>query len=227
MTNGTSKTIELINDDTLTQWAVVSSNMEDEEGPPWLIAIFATEAACHNCIEKVGGYFPYAVIDMREPEDEFQCVILEDTGYYALQNIMQARGKDGFHVVANKVGDTDRTGFLFAKTTDEFMHYENAVYALASNFSACYEGGLWDFYELSNGGFYMEPNVPYALEVTSTLNNWTGGMTPDAYGIGITFLALAVTLERTGNPDFALRMRQLKEYACFHPAASDILSFID
>jgi hypothetical protein len=37
------------------------------------------------------------------------------------------------------------------------LHLEPLVYATADSLSADYTGGYWNFYALSNGGFYMAP----------------------------------------------------------------------
>lgn len=34
---------------------------------------------------------------------------------------------------------------------------EPSIYRIASSLSADYDGGLWDFYELSNNGFFQSP----------------------------------------------------------------------
>ncbi|MDE2388825.1 MAG: antirestriction protein, partial [Betaproteobacteria bacterium] len=37
------------------------------------------------------------------------------------------------------------------------LRFEPAVYVLTERLSTDYHGGYWEFYALSNGGFYMAP----------------------------------------------------------------------
>ena len=38
------------------------------------------------------------------------------------------------------------------------LHLEPFVYAITGSIADDYDGGYWEFYELSNGGFYMAPH---------------------------------------------------------------------
>jgi hypothetical protein len=38
------------------------------------------------------------------------------------------------------------------------LQLEPLVYAITDNIANDYHGGYWEFYELSNGGFYMAPH---------------------------------------------------------------------
>ncbi len=37
------------------------------------------------------------------------------------------------------------------------LNIEPAIYSIASNIAEQYNGSYWEFYSLSNGGFYMAP----------------------------------------------------------------------
>ena len=61
---------------------------------------------------------------------------------------------------------------------------ENTIYNFASDLGgASYRAGLWDFYQTTNGGFFMSPrsDVPFSVNVRT--NGSSGEMTPDAFGI--------------------------------------------
>ena len=59
---------------------------------------------------------------------------------------------------------------------------EHAVFTWMRELATEYRGGVWQFYELSNGGFYMAPQVePLHLRVEG--NGFDGQMSADAAGI--------------------------------------------
>jgi len=59
---------------------------------------------------------------------------------------------------------------------------EPFIFDLARALSRDYGGGLWEFYALSNGGFYMAPagDRPFGV---SCANGYEGAMSADALGI--------------------------------------------
>jgi hypothetical protein len=52
----------------------------------------------------------------------------------------------------------ERGDILPRFTGPAFLAFENLVYTLMSRACKDYQGGLWQFHELSNGGFYMAPD---------------------------------------------------------------------
>jgi len=59
---------------------------------------------------------------------------------------------------------------------------ESAIYAFADHLSADYKGGYWEFYTLSNGGFYMAPDQSDDLHVVCS-NQFDGELSADAFGM--------------------------------------------
>jgi len=59
---------------------------------------------------------------------------------------------------------------------------EPYVFGIARSLSRDYGGGYWEFYALSNGGFYMAPagDGPFGV---SCANGYEGTMSSDALGI--------------------------------------------
>ena len=43
---------------------------------------------------------------------------------------------------------------------------EPFVYSVTERMASNYDGGYWEFYTLSNGGFYMSPSVDANLKLT-------------------------------------------------------------
>ena len=89
-----------------------------------------------------------------------------------------------------------------------------------------YDGGFWEFYELSNGGFYIAPENGGKMRLVWSGNYFDGEMSPDAAGIVATLYALNVFAEQAG-PYFSDKYIQLYEFMRLHPEAEVILAAID
>jgi len=61
--------------------------------------------------------------------------------------------------------------------------FEPFVYTVAREMSHAYSGGYWFFYQLSNGGFYMAPDIEGRFEVSCATNFFDGELSADALGI--------------------------------------------
>jgi hypothetical protein len=59
---------------------------------------------------------------------------------------------------------------------------EPSIYHMADDLSRDYHGGYWQFWRLSNLGFYMAPNYPATFEVHAQ-NGYQGSLSADAFGI--------------------------------------------
>ena len=62
------------------------------------------------------------------------------------------------------------------------MYIESFAFDSASSLSEDYDGGLWNFYTLSNGAFYMAPDCPSFFHLACD-NGFEGDMSADAFGI--------------------------------------------
>ena len=127
------------------------------------------------------------------------------------------------------VADDQRTNI----TADLFGVYfplqlEPFVYAITSKLSEDYGGGYWQFYSLSNGGFYLAPDSDGQFQVISE-NGHECFMSGDA--VGITACLYAYSHLSFGQGDFAETCAQhyhlLREYMFEHAEARDILRAID
>lgn len=109
------------------------------------------------------------------------------------------------------------------------MRLEPAIFNIAGNLAAEYDGGLWDFFALSNGGFYMAPNTANQFNV-SCENGYEGSMSADA--LGITACLYAYSHLSFGGPrEFsevcAEQYHWLREFALDHSEAGSIFRAID
>ncbi len=78
-----------------------------------------------------------------------------------------------------------------------------------------YSGGLWDYYELSNGGFYMAPTGADTYQVSRS-NYFEGELSAEAVGIMVTLAAIMTAWGRYEIDLMGLRYESLIDYAREH-----------
>ncbi|MDP2102106.1 MAG: antirestriction protein [Methylotenera sp.] len=109
------------------------------------------------------------------------------------------------------------------------LNIEPAIYSIASNIATEYNGAYWEFYSLSNGGFYMAPCSDQSYQVSCD-NGYEGKLSPDALGITACLYAYS-HLSFSSNQAFAEicanHYHWLRAYMLEHKEASAILSAID
>lgn len=109
------------------------------------------------------------------------------------------------------------------------LNIEPAVYSIAGNIASEYNGAYWEFYALSNGGFYMAPNSDTTYSI-SCVNGYEGKLSADALGITACLYAYS-HLSFSGNAAFAEicaeHYHSLRAFMLEHAEASAILSAID
>lgn len=109
------------------------------------------------------------------------------------------------------------------------FHVEPVIYHMASYISDQYNGGRWDFFKLSNGGFFMHPDSATPFHVV-TDNYFQGTLSPEAFGITACLYAFS-HLSFSDDPALAAlcgeQFHLLREYALGHPESAAILVAID
>ena len=110
------------------------------------------------------------------------------------------------------------------------LRLEPCVFDMASMLSADYEGGLWHFYALGNGGFYMAPNTPETFRLAAP-NGFDGKLSAHAMGITACLYAYSVLSMAAAEADFAQECGQhyhlLRDFTRGHPEEGAILAAID
>ena len=110
------------------------------------------------------------------------------------------------------------------------LRLEPTVFNMAGMLSEHYQGGVWEFYALSNGCFYMAPlaNADKRFTVRSD-NGFEGVMSADS--LGICACLFACSHLSFGGGDFAALCGEhyhwLREYAMEHAEVRSILRAID
>ena len=108
------------------------------------------------------------------------------------------------------------------------LQIEPVVYGITERMAPEYHGGYWDFYTLSNGGFYMAPATDSIFHVICD-NYFEGDLSGDALGITACLYAyshLSFTDGRFGRV-CACHYHRLREYMFEHPEVRAILGAID
>jgi len=113
------------------------------------------------------------------------------------------------------------------------MRLEPTVFDMAGRLAPEYYGGYWQFYALSNGGFYMAPRADTIFEV-SCENGFEGKLSADALGIAAclyaySHLSFGDGLTNTGEfaGTCADQYHLLREHMFRHPECRGILGAID
>ena len=122
---------------------------------------------------------------------------------------------------------TSITGGLFG--THFPLLVEPLVFALTESMSGEYKGGYWQFYRLSNGGFYMAPDSERYYPVACQ-NGYEGILSADALGITVCLYAYS-HLSFLDNPTLAEACAEqyhlLRDYMLEQTEAEGILGAID
>lgn len=105
---------------------------------------------------------------------------------------------------------------------------EPMIFQFATQLAPAYSGGYWNFYRISNGGFYMAPKLDESFEVTAD-NGFNGTMSAEAFGI--TACLYSYSNLSFGEGRFAETCTDhyhwLYAYAMSHPEAGAIRAAID
>lgn len=131
-------------------------------------------------------------------------------------------------VIARQVRETARLGFLPRHAGADYLRFERLVYTLMEQVTSDYEGGLWDFHELSNGGFFMAPATQDRFSMSWPMNGYKGIMSAEAAGIAVCLMVLSgLSFESAAAERMTRKFYALRDYASGHAEAGQIFGFID
>jgi hypothetical protein len=133
-------------------------------------------------------------------------------------------------VTAHVVPEEDRLAYIEKNFGIHFpLTIEPAIYGITEKMAKDYHGGYWNFYQLSNSGFYMAPEGNEIYSVSSA-NFFQGELSSDALGI-VSCLTAFSHLSFSRNEDFgkmcARHYHLLREFMYEHPQVTVILRAID
>jgi len=90
-----------------------------------------------------------------------------------------------------------------------------------------YKGGYWEFYDLSNGGWYAAPRTGKRYRMHWEGNGYTGEMSADAAGITASLFAINQLANSTREDKLIAAYHLLREYAVQHAEWEEIYQAID
>lgn len=109
------------------------------------------------------------------------------------------------------------------------LQIEPTTYTWADHLSTEYNGGFWDFYRLSNSGFYLAPDSDLVYTVICD-NGFVGQLSGDSIGIVACLYAYS-HLSFSRNEDFARVCDRhyywLREFMFDHAEVAAILGATD
>lgn len=131
-------------------------------------------------------------------------------------------------IIAKKIENDARINALPKHFPQSFLVVEDVIYSFAQKLCSAYSGAYWEFYELSNNGFFMVPSLSAKLDVEVPFGNgYEGKMSADAFGVTVCLFAYSYMSETHPIADFAEYYWRLRDFAGSHSEAPAIFSAID
>jgi hypothetical protein len=121
----------------------------------------------------------------------------------------------------------ERLDFLPHFTGNHFMTYESMIYTKMGEFAPEYNGGFWDYYTLSNGGFFMSLDEDKRFSVDCASNYYQGEMSAEALSIGVNLLVQNAFAWQIDSEKFSEAFHRLRYFAIEHKECSEIMGFIN
>ena len=108
------------------------------------------------------------------------------------------------------------------------LRLEPVVFGITEKMATEYNGGYWDFFQLSNGGFYMAPSDDRMYQVSCD-DMFEGDLSADALGITACLYAYSHLSFSDGRfaRISACHYHRLREYSFQHPEVKAILQATD
>ncbi|GAB3656460.1 antirestriction protein [Ramlibacter alkalitolerans] len=133
------------------------------------------------------------------------------------------------HLTSRRLSEHERIGHTAGLFGIRYLWVESYAFDTASSLCPEYDGGLWDFYVISNGGFYIVPAEGAAFQVVCA-NGFEGKLSAEAFGITVCLYAYSL-LSFSPDADFAEKCAThyhlLRHYMLSHSEAPRILAAID
>lgn len=108
------------------------------------------------------------------------------------------------------------------------MQLEPTIFSVATELSPDYHGGYWDFYSLSNSGFFMAPDE--ASFRVACPNGFEGELSGEAFGVVVclySYSRLSFIATKPASTTYAEMYHRLRDYAMDHPEVEVILRATD
>ncbi len=130
-------------------------------------------------------------------------------------------------ITKTRIEEKNRSQFLPKYIGNPFLKFEMYVYGFMERFAEEYQGGYWEFFELSNGGMFICPQSDKKFRMINPMNHSDEVMTAEAAGIGVSLYALNALAFETSIPKLGTLYYALRDFAAEHPESGKIYRFID
>jgi len=128
---------------------------------------------------------------------------------------------------AQPVVDEARLAFLPRHFGPFYLAAEQGVYRTLRRLCPHYRGGLWDFYDLSNGGALLVPTDALAYDLRCEGNGYAGRLPALATGIGVCAMAYSQLSFHGDGPRFADMYYRLRDFLAQQPEAGELFALLD
>nr|WP_213322233.1 antirestriction protein [Klebsiella aerogenes] len=111
----------------------------------------------------------------------------------------------------------------------QWIILEPTIFTWMARFCADYNGGIWNFYTLSNGGAFMAPEAENSesWSLFNTMNGNGGELSAEAAGIAVCLMAYSHHACRTECDAMTEHYYRLRNYALNHAECGAIMHIID
>ena len=104
---------------------------------------------------------------------------------------------------------------------------ESAIFECMGEISPDYNGGMWRFYVLSNGAFYMAPKLGGNMKIAVEGNCFEGLLSADAAGIAACLFIYSRMSFKPDTSHIGQQFHLLRDFALDHKEAAQIFAATD
>ena len=132
-------------------------------------------------------------------------------------------------IIRSIVREDQRLGFFPKYAGKYFLQLEAVIFQTMDRLCPDYRGGMWDMWELSNGGCYLSPALSDShIRMVCEGNCFEGELSTDAAGIVVSLVAINHLAWSVPEPEhFNKLFYALRDWALDHAECQDILRAID
>jgi len=125
------------------------------------------------------------------------------------------------------VPTTARLRTLAVKLGNMMVPFESAVYQTMAFLDSSYDGGYWDFYLTTNGGFFMAPSDKKEWHLKNANNYADAKLSAEAAGLCVSCLVANHIAHQAGTARMCALWEALNQYVLVHPERENLLALLD
>lgn len=132
-------------------------------------------------------------------------------------------------ITATHVPDEGRVAFWGRRFghVRQWVYLQPQVFSWLDLWNTDYQGGVWEFYTLSNGGAFLTPPECESYTLFNEGNGNDAELSTEATGIAVSLMAWSHHACRTNCSVITEHFYRLRDYALAHPECSGIMRLID